>query len=382
MVKIKSREVTAWTLGVAISLAIAWAGAAPCAAQTYPGDPSPPPPTMGQSISSGMSKIGDSLTPKPSVTPADDPLSLKSPGKPGVELYVAWAQWYEEKGKLVEAEGEYKKAMKESGADLRVLLAYARLKDRLGEHEESLKLYQKAAKAFPKTASVYNNLAIHYARLRMFREAVGNLEHAIKLQPKEVKYRNNLATVLVQTNMPQDGVRSASGGSRRGDRALQPRFLDGEESPAATGSAAISIGFACESLDGEGPAMDGSSPGPSAGDAAGRAGDACQPATRSAAELVARAAAHGDAQRTIPLAQPRRCRRQRQCQSLGRRLRCTIAPPPRARGDATPENPDATRRLPPVPDSPAATLDLPKFPSLPPEDHQQPVAPLPPEPTR
>ena len=91
MVKINSHEVTTWMLGAALSLAIAWAGAARCAAKTYPGDPNPPPPTLGQSFSSGMSKLGDSLTPKPSVTPADDPLSLKSPGKPGVELYLAWA---------------------------------------------------------------------------------------------------------------------------------------------------------------------------------------------------------------------------------------------------------------------------------------------------
>jgi Tfp pilus assembly protein PilF len=176
--------------------------AVPCAAlaqTTYP-----PKPSIGESISSGLGKIGDAVTPKTPVTPADDPVSLQTKGKPSVQTYLAVARVYEEGGKFAEAEAQYKRAVQDAPNDLRALLAYARLKDRMGEPQEALKLYQRAARAHPKEPSVFNNLAVHYARQGLLRDAAGAMEQAVQLRPKEVKYRNNLAALLVELDRPRD----------------------------------------------------------------------------------------------------------------------------------------------------------------------------------
>ena len=71
-------------------------------------------------------------------TPAapQDPVSLFTTAKPGVELYVAVARLYEENGRLAEAEQQYRKGLQAAPDDLRALLGYARLKDRLGQTDE------------------------------------------------------------------------------------------------------------------------------------------------------------------------------------------------------------------------------------------------------
>lgn len=160
-----------------------------------------------QSISNGFSRIGQAVTPAPAPKPVDDETSLQKPGKAGIELYVAVARLYESTGRLAEAEAQYQHAMKElpdAAKDLRILLGYAHLKDQMAEPREAVKLYQKAAQLYPREASVFNNLAVHYARHQMFREAVDAADRAIQLRPKEPKYRNNIAAVLIEMGRPQD----------------------------------------------------------------------------------------------------------------------------------------------------------------------------------
>ena len=162
-------------------------------------------PSVGDSISSSISqsvdKFGQTINPK---TPADDPVNLKTPGKPGVELYVAVARLYEEAGKFAEAEEQYNRAKRESPNDIRVLLGYARLKDHMDQPQEALKFYQEAAQQHPNDPSVFNNMAVHHARQGMLREAVSAMNRAIQLRPKEPRYRNNMATLLVELGRPRD----------------------------------------------------------------------------------------------------------------------------------------------------------------------------------
>ena len=260
-----------------------------------------------------------------------------------------------------------------------MLLAYAILKDKRAQNEEALKLYQKAIKADPKDASVYNNLAIHYARLRMFREAVGTLQHAIKLQPKEVKYRNNLATVLVQMNMPQEAfvqllavhdeaVAHYNLGflmvkNRQPQQALQQFQLALRVNPSM-----VTARQWMDRLQGRPQAMPQGEPGMLAGQQAPPPPNWSQGPPR-----MAMRESYGPAAPLPPgsNANPSGCR----C--------CTRLPLRPGRGPIQRlDNPDATRRLPPVPDGSAATLDLPKFPSLPPDERQQQVGPLPPDRSR
>ena len=152
----------------------------------------------------GDKRTLEATAPKPAASPSDDPVSLQGKGKPDVKLYVALAHLAEEKGQLAEAQQQYKLGLEESPDDLRALLGYVRLKDRLGEPNAAMKFYQWAIKAQPKEAAVYNNLAIHYATQSMYRESLAAFQRAIGLRPKEIRYRNNVATVLVQLNRPQD----------------------------------------------------------------------------------------------------------------------------------------------------------------------------------
>ena len=174
-------------------------------AQSGP-SPTTPRPSIGESISSsvkqGVDRVGQAVTPKPQ--PPDDPVALQGKGKPSVDLYVAVARLYEEKNQLNEAEAQYKRALQDAPNDLRPLLGYARLKDRMGDPQAALQLYQKAARLHPQEPAVHNNLAVHYARRGMLQEAVGAMERAIQARPKAPKYRNNMATLLVEMGRPQD----------------------------------------------------------------------------------------------------------------------------------------------------------------------------------
>ena len=156
-------------------------------------------------------QFGQSPAPAPAPTPpagpTDDPVSLKTQPKVGVELYVSVANLYVHSGKYPEAEEQYKKAMKLAPNDLRVLLGFAMLKDQMKQPDEALKYYQKAAEKHPKEPSVYNNLAIHYAKFGMDHEAIEAAQNAVDLRPREPRYRDNLAALLVEAGMPQEAFR-------------------------------------------------------------------------------------------------------------------------------------------------------------------------------
>jgi tetratricopeptide (TPR) repeat protein len=156
----------------------------------------------------GFDKLGKALDPKSATRQApseDDAISLKGKGKPGPELYVAVARLYEQAGKMAEAEQQYQLALKERPNDLPAMLGYAHLKEFLGKPDEAIELYQRAAKAYPREASVHNNLGLCYARQQTrLDEAVAAMNRAVQLDPKNPLYRNNIATVLVDQGKLRD----------------------------------------------------------------------------------------------------------------------------------------------------------------------------------
>lgn len=156
-------------------------------------------------------KLGRALDPKPaarSYGPEDDAISLKTKAKLGPELYVAVARLYEQGGKMAEAEKQYQLALKLDPNDLTALLGYAHLSEWLGRPDEAIQLYERAAKAHPREAAVYNNLGMCHARQpKRLDEAVEALGRAVQLEPRNPLYRNNIATVLVD----QDKLRDAYG---------------------------------------------------------------------------------------------------------------------------------------------------------------------------
>ena len=201
-----------WSWSRAVPLTILFLGMTPicCFAQSQ--QPAAPNNTswtdsITSPVKQGFSKVGQAFSPKPShtaVIPDDDAVSLRNKAKPGSDLYVAFAQLYEQSGKLAEAEQQYQLALKEDPKNLKAILGYAHLKELRDKPNEALEMYQRAAKAYPKEASVHNNLGLCYTRQGRLDEAAVALNTAIQLEPNNALYRNNIATILIDQNKPRE----------------------------------------------------------------------------------------------------------------------------------------------------------------------------------
>lgn len=158
--------------------------------------------SISSGVKQGFHKLGDALNPYPKPLakepgPEDDAISLKNKGKAGPELYVAVAHLFEQSGKTADAEQQYLLALKEKPDYLPALLGYAQLKEQLRQPDDAIRLYQRAAKAYPREAAVHNNMGLCYARLGRLDEAVAAFTRAVELAPRNPLYHNNIATVLV-----------------------------------------------------------------------------------------------------------------------------------------------------------------------------------------
>jgi len=186
--------VTAWTLGTwsgAVGFSPGHAAKAAEAGASSGG-------SVSESIKGGMKKLSDMFSPRTTVVPADDPTSLSTPAKPSPELYVSMGLLLEQQSRFAEAEQRYQQALKLNSNHLGALVAMARLKDRQKRFDDAVRLYEQAAKAHPNQSVVFNDLGLCHARRGRLREAVAQMERAVQLKPDEVRYRNNLATVLVE----------------------------------------------------------------------------------------------------------------------------------------------------------------------------------------
>jgi len=154
--------------------------------------------SLKSDVKKGLDKITGAFAPKPLPKKEHSSISLKSTSKPKPETYVAVARYYEEADKLVEAEWQYRMALRADPTNLAALLGYARLSERRGRPGEATKYYQQAAKAHPSEAAVFNNLGLSCLRQKKFHEAAVAMSQAIRLDPKEPRYRNNIAHVLVE----------------------------------------------------------------------------------------------------------------------------------------------------------------------------------------
>ena len=139
------------------------------------------------------------VTPKPSVKPASDPISLAS-GIPklGPEVYYSAGVLAEERHKLDQAVVEYRRALDAEPNYLPALLAIARLFDQRGERSAALKVLADARKAHPNHPAPLNAMGLIAASQGNAAQAEQYLAEAVRRAPKDVRYRNNLANVLVR----------------------------------------------------------------------------------------------------------------------------------------------------------------------------------------
>lgn len=170
-----------------------------------------PTPTSEGPVASSWNKATSAIASAFSVKPkveTDDPTSLASTsGKMGPDVYVGLGRLYESQNKPAEAIVQYQKALSIAPNDLGAMVSLARLHDRRGESTKAIEIYQKALKAHPKSALVHNDLGLCYARQKQYERATESLNKAIALQPGNPKYRNNLATVMVELGRTDDAFK-------------------------------------------------------------------------------------------------------------------------------------------------------------------------------
>src|SRR4029453_9691788 len=138
----------------------------------------------------------------------DDPTSLTSKtGKVGPDVHVNLGRVYESQNKTAEAIAHYEKALAIKPTDLTALVSLARLNDRQGNSHKAVELYQRALKSHPTSGLAHNDLGLCYARQKQWQRATEELSKAVELQPGNPKYRNNLATVMVELGRTDEALK-------------------------------------------------------------------------------------------------------------------------------------------------------------------------------
>ncbi|HTM53022.1 MAG TPA: tetratricopeptide repeat protein [Pirellulales bacterium] len=159
--------------------------------------------SLGQSVKSGTGKVAAALTPSSQKT--DEPTPSPN-GKAGPSVFVAMAQLLERNERYDAAEAQYKKALDADANNLAALMGYARMEDRRNNLEQATKLYQRAAKRYPKDPSVHNDLGLCYHRRGQFDQATKELKRAIELDGKNKLYHDNLASVYVDQGKTKEAL--------------------------------------------------------------------------------------------------------------------------------------------------------------------------------
>lgn len=170
------------------------------------GGPKPAEPTgMAGVWKKSTASVAGMFAAKPETQP--DATRLDAPAKKvGPDVHVAAARLMENQNNFTEAEQQYEKALKLSPNDLNSLVGLARLHDRQGQSAKALQFYERALKSHAKSALVHNDVGLCYARQQQLDKSIQSLSHAVQLEPENTRYRNNLATVLVEAGRTNEAL--------------------------------------------------------------------------------------------------------------------------------------------------------------------------------
>jgi tetratricopeptide (TPR) repeat protein len=136
-----------------------------------------------------------------------DAVALSTPlPKPTAELYLSTGRVHETSGRIDLAIEQYRKALQVEPYHLEATLSLAHLYDRQGKFAEATKLYQQATQRDPNRAAAFNDLGLCHFRQGQYGPALGALTRAVELQPTRKLYRNNLATLLVEMDRPEEAL--------------------------------------------------------------------------------------------------------------------------------------------------------------------------------
>ena len=132
---------------------------------------------------------------------------LQTQGKlPTAKLHVEMARMLGRSGEEGGAEIHYREALKLSPQSLEAQLGYARLLVARGEPQQACGWFERAHQEHPESATACNDLGLCYAECGRATDAVAAMQRATELQPEEIRYRNNLARLLVAENQAEEAL--------------------------------------------------------------------------------------------------------------------------------------------------------------------------------
>jgi Tfp pilus assembly protein PilF len=131
--------------------------------------------------------------------PAPTPgTKVELPPAKSAQLHLTLAEGMEKAGNYAEAAAFFEKA-RSLDAHVQVARQLAGLYDRLGDHPHAFEEYQKAFKATPKDANLYNNFGYrHYYSRGQWKDAEEQFRKAIALQSNHTRAWTNLGLTLAQ----------------------------------------------------------------------------------------------------------------------------------------------------------------------------------------
>lgn len=112
---------------------------------------------------------------------------------------------YNNRGNARFMQSQYKRAIADYKAAIKVSPRYANPHNNLGlvyhrqgRYEKAIEEFDKAIELNPKYANAYNNRGYSYQRLKKIREAIEDYRKALKINPKHVNAKANLRRLLAQ----------------------------------------------------------------------------------------------------------------------------------------------------------------------------------------
>lgn len=136
--------------------------------------------------------------------------SKKADAQQPSDLLIALARVKESGGDFEGARNLLVEAVKEDPDDLEALLAYGRLLDRNAHLDEAVAVYENTVQKHPNAPRAWNDLGLCLARAGRYAASRQRLTQAVQLNPEEKRYRNNLATVLIELGATGEAVAQLS----------------------------------------------------------------------------------------------------------------------------------------------------------------------------
>jgi len=159
-------------------------------------------------MAKATSAIRDSFKIKPKVSSAFDPVKLDNqPANPQAvaqDLHYHAGLVFEEQNQPAVAAGHYQEALNAAPNNPKILTAYARTQDRLGNFREAEQWYRRAIERAPSDPMPVHELGLSYHRNGDRESAIGCFQQAVALAPTHSVYRNNLALAYFDAGRKED----------------------------------------------------------------------------------------------------------------------------------------------------------------------------------